>query len=349
MKIFSIIGARPQFIKSALLSQAIREFHKEFLLHTGQHYDFNMSGLFFKELGIPEPDINLNVGSGYHGEQTAQMIIGIERYLLKEKPDLVLIYGDTNSTLAGAIASAKLMIPVAHVEAGLRSYNRKMPEEINRIVADCFSTFCFCPCENAARNLEKEGIKEGIYIVGDVMFDLLKKWEEGKFSYRLDNKWAEEYWLMTFHRAENTVDPEPIKMIFNAIYKAKIDVYFPAHPRTRKFLNDFSILIPSNLHLIDPLGYPETMSRLKDSKGLITDSGGLQKEAYWLSKPCITLREQTEWIETVEEKANKVVGLDADLLFNEMTTDWFNKKANRNLYGDGESCKKIVEIINHGN
>ncbi len=345
MKIFTVVGARPQFIKTALLSLKLRVKHREYLVHTGQHYDSLMSDLFFKELNIPMPDENLEVGSGSHAVQTASMLVGLERSMLSIKPDLVLVYGDTNSTLAAALASAKLNIPIAHVEAGLRSYNTDMPEEINRIVSDKISKIRFCPCERAAKNLQKEGITDGVEVVGDVMYDLFKAWQAGRFSYKIKEKWEEGYWLMTLHRAGNTINPYAIKPLLKAFEDLKKPIYWPIHPRSWKFLKFHSLRLPSNLHLIDPLGYPEMMIRLKTAEGVLTDSGGLQKEAFWLGVPCLTLRDETEWTETIDAGANRLVGLKPELVIDGMMNKPVMKSNVSQPYGDGDACSRIVEAI----
>ena len=349
-KIVSIVGARPQFIKLAPLSKALREEGlNEIIVHTGQHYDDNMSDIFFEELNIPEPDYNLGIGSGSHGEQTGKMLIAIEEVLLKEKPDLVIVYGDTNSTLAGALASSKLHIKLAHVEAGLRSFNKNMPEEINRIVADHLSDILFCPTETAIRNLEKEGITKGVYLVGDIMFDALMHFSKlsGEKSKILEDLKLrpKEYYLLTIHRAENTDSFDRLKNILLAIAQFKTKVVFPIHPRTKNRIIEFGLenyVKNDNILLIDPVGYLDMISLEKDALAIFTDSGGVQKEAFWLRVPCITLRDETEWIETVNYGWNRLVGADIEKILeaerNIKEGDYIN-------FSNYYSAPKMKEII----
>ena len=302
-KILSVVGARPQFVKAASVSREIRKRFKEVLVHTGQHYDRNMSPIFFEELSIPKPDYNLEIGSGPHGEQTGRMLIEIEKVLLKEKPDIVLVYGDTNSTAAGALAGAKLHIPVAHVEAGLRSYNRSMPEEINRVIADHLSDLLFCPTETAVRNLSKEGITEGVFNVGDVMYDALianRKVAESKSKIlETMNLKPKTYLFATIHRAENTDEEKNLKNIIEAFGESGEVIILPIHPRTRKMIEKFGLEFTENVKVIEPVGYLDSTELQANAKKVVTDSGGVQKEAYMLKVLCITLREETEWVETV--------------------------------------------------
>lgn len=360
MKITTIIGARPQFIKAAVISRSISQLNKnnpshridEIIVHTGQHYDDEMSGLFFRELEIPEPKYNLDIGSGYHGFQTGKMLIAIEKVLQKENPDWVLIYGDTNSTLAGALAAAKLHIPIAHVEAGLRSYNRKMPEEINRVLADQLSQLLFCPSQTAVDNLALEGIKKGVHITGDVMMEAVK-FAENKIPKnpeilpRLGIK-PQEYLLATIHRAENTDDPNKLQEIFSAFESLDCAIVFPVHPRTRKLLEAMKYCPAKNINLIDPLGYFEIITLEKNAKMILTDSGGIQKEAYWLKIPCITLRDETEWIETVNNGWNVLTGSDSDkivMAFNSFKTPDMHPP----LYGDGNTSLYCIQKILEAN
>lgn len=315
MKIVSIIGARPQFIKCAPVSRALRTDHQEILVHTGQHYDENMSGIFFEELSIPTPDYHLGIGSGSHGAQTGRMLVAIEEVLLQEEPDMVLVYGDTNSTLAGALAAAKLHIPVAHVEAGLRSFDRSMPEEINRVLTDHASDLLFVPTENGVANLASEGIEKGVYRVGDVMVDALLFNRElaakSDILNRLDLD-AGAYYLATVHRASNTDAEQNLRSIMAAFASLDKPVIFPAHPRTRKFLEQYGITPESitNVRIIEPLPYLDMVRLLSQAAAVLTDSGGVQKEAYILQIPCITLRKNTEWVETVEDGWNVLAGAD---------------------------------------
>jgi UDP-GlcNAc3NAcA epimerase len=314
LKIVSIVGARPQFIKAAVLSRELRKEHTEILVHTGQHYDENMSAVFFEELGIPEPEYSLRVGSGLHGAQTGAMLSAIEKVLIKEAPDWVVVYGDTNSTLAGALAAVKLHVRVAHVEAGLRSFNRAMPEEINRVLTDHISTLLFCPTQTAVNNLKTEGIIEGVHLVGDLMFDALM-WAVEKAKNRPDplvrlKLHPGEYLLATVHRAENTDDPARLSGILQAFHSLAEPVIWPVHPRTRKKLAEVGFVPGPHIRLIEPVGSLD-MARLESAaRAILTDSGGVQKEAMWLHAPCITLRDETEWVETVQVGANQLCGAD---------------------------------------
>lgn len=345
MKIVSIVGARPQFIKAAAVSRKLRERHTEILIHTGQHYDTNMSDIFFDELGIPAPDINLGIGSGSHGAQTGQTLAKIETVLLKQQPDWLLVYGDTNSTLAGALAAAKLHIPVAHVEAGLRSFNHRMPEEINRVLADHISDLLFCPSQTAVNNLATEGITQGVHLVGDVMFDaLMYAVERAKTRASILNTLglqSKRYLLATVHRAENTDDEACLRGIFEAFETIEETIVLPLHPRTEKMLRKFN-LIPKaeNLKLIEPIGYPDMAMLAQNARLILTDSGGLQKEAYWLGVPCVTLRNETEWVETVQVGWNVIVGANRERIV-EVAREFSPPDAHPSLYGD-ESA--VVEI-----
>lgn len=316
MKVVTVVGARPQFIKAAPVSRELRKARTEILVHTGQHYDDAMSAVFFRELDIPEPDYNLGVGSGSHGEQTGEMLKRIEAVLVEEHPDWVLVYGDTNSTLAGALAAAKLHIPVAHVEAGLRSFNRRMPEEINRVLTDHLSTLLFCPTPTAVENLRREGITQGVHAVGDVMQEaLLWAAERARTqSTILERLGVQEkgYLLVTVHRAENTDDPARLEAILEAFAQIAEPIVFPIHPRTQARVEMFNLKSRleriAHLQVIPPVGYLDMVRLEQAARTILTDSGGIQKEAYWLGVPCITLREETEWIETVEAGANVLVG-----------------------------------------
>lgn len=345
MKIVSIVGARPQFIKAAVVSRVLRANPaiKELLLHTGQHYDENMSDIFFRELSIPEPDYNLEVGSGSHARQTGAMLQGIEDILINEKPDWVLVYGDTNSTLAGALAATKLHIPVAHVEAGLRSFNRDMPEEINRIVTDRISDILFAPTRTAVTNLENEGLGAVTYFTGDVMYDSVLFYRQRI----LENPQQfitpgipQNYLLATIHRAENTDHPQNLKNIFNAFSRLNSEIVLPLHPRTKNILESQSI-IPSNVRIIEPVGYLQMMKLTMDAQKVLTDSGGLQKEAYFLNRPCITLRTETEWIETLHDNWNIITGSDPDLIVNAVNCS-FPSQPQKDAFGDGNSALVIM-------
>lgn len=351
MKIASIVGARPEFVQLAPLSEELKKEHKEIIIHTGQHYDIEMSKLFFNELNISKPNYNLKVGSGGHGYQTGEMIKRIEDVLINERPDLVMVRGDTNSTLAGALAAVKLHIVTAHVEAGMRSFNRKMPEEINRVLTDHCSDLLFASTETAVVNLQNEGIVRGVYNVGDVMFDALlrnKKIAENKSNILQKlGLTKKEYCVLTIHRQENTDNKKILKNIFDALISSEKQIIFPVHPRTKKYLKEYdlwNIVNESNIKVIKPLGYLDFIKLVSCSKKVLTDSGGLQKEAYFLTVPCITLREETEWVETVKDGWNVVVGYDRakilDAIFN------FSPDGDQhNYFGNGDAAKKIVDIL----
>jgi UDP-N-acetylglucosamine 2-epimerase len=349
MKVVTIVGARPQFIKAAALSRALRKRHTEVLVHTGQHYDYEMSGVFFDGLELPAPDVNLEVGSGSHGWQTGRMLEGIEKVILEQRPGWLLIYGDTNSTLAGALAAAKLHVPVAHVEAGLRSFNRQMPEEINRVLADHVSDLLFCPSEPAVKNLAAEGITRGVHVVGDVMLDVLnwaRKRAEAKLSATLEKYSVKpgKYLLVTVHRSENTDHPERLSAIVGALNALEQPVLFPIHPRSRKMIAAGGYQLKPHVRLIDPVGYFEMVLLSGAARMILTDSGGLQKEAYWLGVPCVTLREETEWIETAQSGWNMVVGTDREKILKAVKE--FVPPANRqSLYGSGDTAERCVELL----
>lgn len=354
MKIVTVVGARPQFIKAAPVSRELRKNHNEILVHTGQHYDKNMSDIFFEELNIPKPDYNLNVGSGHHGKQTGEMLMKIEEILLNEKPDAMLVYGDTNSTLAGALAASKLHIPVIHIEAGLRSYNMHMPEEQNRILTDHLSTMLFCPTQNAVDNLAKEGITKGVYNVGDVMLDALLynlKIAEIKSNILADiNIAPKKYILATIHRAENTDNIENLTNIFKAFSELEWPIIVPLHPRTRNIIknnaNLFAFINDSNIKIIEPLAYLDMIMAMKHAKIIMTDSGGVQKEAYFLKTPCITLRTETEWIETVESGWNMLCKCSIDHIIKSVNImNNKEKAAHDNYYGDGNAAIYIADDI----
>jgi len=331
-----------------MVSRAIRPHCHEVLLHTGQHYDENMSRVFFEELELPEPDIHLGVGSGSHAEQTGQMMVGIERVAQGEKPDWVLVYGDTNSTLAGALAAAKLQIPVAHVEAGLRSFNRAMPEEINRLVCDHLSQALFCPSEQAVQNLAQEGITKGVYQVGDVMYDAVRFYiplakQRSRILEDLNLK-SGCYALATVHRAGNTDDPARLGAILAALGQVGLPVAFPVHPRTRKVIRNDGVTLPGNILAIDPVGYLDMLQLEANADCILTDSGGMQKEAYWVGARCLTLREETEWVETVEVGWNRLVGTDRDAIISAVKS-WRPSGERPPVYGDGQAAEKISEIL----
>ena len=305
MKIITVIGARPQFIKAAPVSHALAEVGvDETLIHTGQHHDKSMSDVFFDELGIPAPEYNLEIQGGLHGEMTGRMLAAIEEVLIKEKPDKVLVYGDTNSTLAGALAAVKLHLPVIHVEAGLRSFNRRMPEEINRIMTDHVSELLLGTSEVAINHLKAEGVFQGVHLVGDVMADINRSTREGLGDlHELLAQFGVEpkkYILMTWHRAENTDDSERLRSIAAAVNALSETVVLPLHPRTRMALERENISLNDNVKVVEPLSYRQMTALMCSSKCVLTDSGGVQKEAYWCRVPCITMRDETEWTETVD-------------------------------------------------
>jgi UDP-N-acetylglucosamine 2-epimerase len=350
VKILSIIGARPQFIKAAAVSRVLRERHREVLVHTGQHYDYEMSGIFFDGLDLPCPDTNLEVGSGRHGAQTAAMLKGIEDAVLAERPDYLLIYGDTNSTLAGALAASKLSVPVAHVEAGLRSFNRRMPEEINRVVADHLSDLLLCPSETAVRNLASEGITRGVHLVGDVMLDVLN-WARQQFAAKLPTVLERQglangrYLLATVHRSENTDDLARLSQILHAFNSLDEPVVFPVHPRARKMIAEAGCRVERHVRVIDPVGYMDMVALTVAARLVLTDSGGLQKEAYWLGIPCVTLRDETEWVETVASGWNTLVGADTERIIEGVRC--FAPSCPRPvLYGDGFAASRCVDLLN---
>jgi UDP-GlcNAc3NAcA epimerase len=348
MKVVSVVGARPEFIQAAPVSRALRPRHQEVLVHTGQHYDYEMSAMFFQELGLPAPDYNLEVGSGSHGQQTGDVLTRIERVLIDERPDWVLVRGDTNSTLAGALAAAKLHIPTGHIEAGLRSFNRWMPEEINRVVADHVADLLFCPTPAAVSNLAAEGIRRGVHLVGDVMYEailrnlpLAETRSQVLKRLRLSRR---GYLLLTIHRAENTDIQENLRAILTALDRLEEPVLFPVHPRTRKLLVELGWQPGPMVQLLGPQGYFDTLVLEKNARLLLTDSGGMQKEAYCLGIPCITLREQTEWVETVEVGWNQLVGADTDRIVDAVYS--FQPPAERPpLYGDGRTSQAIVRVL----
>ncbi len=347
MKVLTVVGARPQFIKARPVSAALAAAGAaEFLLHTGQHYDAAMSDNFFAELGLRAPDANLGVGSGPHGAQTARMLAGIEEHLLAVRPDWLLIYGDTNSTVAGALAAAKLHIPVAHVEAGLRSRNRRMPEEINRVVADHVSNRLYCPSAEAAANLAAEGITSGVHIVGDVMHDALRHFlplaSTRSPILSLLGLEPGSYHVATLHRAELTDDPELLQSVLRTLGSLAKPVILPLHPRTRARLNALSWSNPpdSRLRLVEPLGYLDMLRLVSASDRVLTDSGGLQKEAYWLGRPCITLRAETEWVETVAVGWNRLAGSNEETIRNALSEPI--PAFRPPLYGDGDAAIRIA-------
>lgn len=344
----SIVGARPQFIKAAPVSRALASNFKEVFIHTGQHYDYGMSDIFFAEMEMRPPDYNLGIGGGSHGEQTGKMLVELEKIFNQVNPDCVLVYGDTNSTLAGALAAAKAQIPLAHVEAGLRSYNRAMPEEVNRVLTDHVSAMLFCPTDAAVENLAREGIVKGVHRVGDVMCDA--------FLYNIANARAKSkilkqldlgmghYALATIHRAINTDNAERLGSILAALGRLSTQVVFPVHPRTRKMIQEWGLSAGPNVLMIEPAGYFDMLVLQESANCILTDSGGMQKEAYLAGIRCITLREETEWVETVSAGWNKLVGVNLDTIV-DAYNNWHPQGERAPLYGDGHSADQIGRII----
>lgn len=360
IEIMTIVGARPQFVKAAVFSRRVRmtpyagEIH-ETIVHTGQHYDDNMSDIFFREMDIPEPEFNLGIGSGSHGAMTGAMLAGIEELLLNHKPDVVLVYGDTNSTLAGALAAAKLHIPVAHVEAGLRSFMMMMPEEQNRRLTDHLSTWLFCPTQAAVSNLEHEGIQcrvpvkpssdEKVVVnCGDIMLEASLYYRARLVDTPLKNI-PKKFYLLTLHRAENTDDPARLSTIVQALNQyTDIEVVFPIHPRTRKIITNMGLSFASHIHMIEPVGYLEMLALENACSFVVTDSGGVQKEAYFFKKPCITLRDSTEWVELVEHGWNILVGADSKKI-NTALRSMPKYGDSSELYGNGQTSKTIADYL----
>ena len=354
MRVFSIVGARPQFIKAAPLSAALRQHHSEFLVHTGQHYDDDMSEVFFTQLGIPAPDVNLGVGSGGHAEQTAAMMLPLEALMIEQQPDWVLVYGDTNSTLAAALAAAKIHLPIAHVEAGLRSYNRTMPEEINRVLTDHLATLLFCPTQVAVDNLAKEGITTGVNITGDIMVDAVlhnvdAARRESKIHQQFGIAPGQPYLAATIHRPGNTDSPENLAEIIEAFNVAPMPVIFPVHPRTRKMIDAYNIQPGNNLKLVNPLGYVDMLALVDGAAALITDSGGLQKEAYILKTPCITIRPETEWVETVQSEWNRLCAAEHGAILGAIEAALtLHPELHPDFYGDGRAAERMVAALEMG-
>jgi len=350
MKILTIIGARPQFIKAGAVSREIAKHKdiKEVIVHTGQHYDSNMSDIFFEQMHIPKPDYYLGIGGKTHGAMTGQMIEKIEEVAFEEKPDVIMVYGDTNSTLAGAIVGSKLHIPIAHVEAGLRSFNMKMPEEINRILTDRVSKWLFCPTDTAVENLKKEGFDSfdcKIIKSGDVMQDAAMFYKE--YAKKPQNvKIEDKFILSTIHRAENTDDENRLKNIFEALetIAEEKQVILPLHPRTKKIIQNLGLKL-KNITIIEPVGYLEMVWLLDNSDMVITDSGGLQKEAFFFKKPCITLRDETEWVELIENGFNVLAGADKNKILDIYKNFKFNDDFEIDLYGNGKASEMICKEL----
>lgn len=339
-KVVSVVGARPQFIKLGPLSRELRKRFDEIIVHTGQHYDEAMSDLFFRQLEIPMPDFNLDIGSATHGAQTGRMLESLERILIDQKPDLVITFGDTNSTLAASLASSKLEIPSVHIEAGLRSFNRSMPEEINRIVADHTADLLFAPTQTAADHLKREGLSERTIVTGDIMVDSVQ-YVQSKLG---DQRFIDgNYDVLTLHRPYNVDHPEHLKLLFASLELLSNPIVFPVHPRTRNIIKQHQIRVPSQVKLLEPLGYIEFQSLLKYANKVITDSGGLQKEAYILGKPCITLRSETEWTETVESGWNILMDMTDPELADKIQR--FNPGSVRpDLYGKQVALQMVQQI-----
>ena len=348
MRILSVVGNRPQFIKSAPLSLALRNTGiEEVVLHTGQHYDRELSEVFFEELGLGPPAVRLDSGPGTHAEQTARMLPGVERAVLEREPDVVLVYGDTNSTLAGALAAAKLGVPVAHVEAGLRSFDRTMPEELNRMIVDRISALLFCPTDIAVANLAAEGLETGVHQVGDVMYDanlrlapVARERSEALESARVQ---PGRYLVLTLHREANARS-EPLARLAEALGRIEEPVVFPAHPRTAAALSDAGIRLAESVRVLPPVGYLDFAALTSQARLVLTDSGGVQKEAYWYGVPCVTLRSTTEWVETVEAGWNRLVNTDPDLIV-QAVREAAPPPQRPLLYGDGHAAERIADLL----
>jgi UDP-N-acetylglucosamine 2-epimerase len=351
MKVITVVGARPHFPKAAVVSRELRaRGHDEVIVHTGQHYDDQMSHVFFRQLGLPSPHVNLDAGPGTHAAQTARMLEGLETVFVQQRPDVVMVYGDTNSTLAGALAAAKLDLPVAHVEAGFRSYNRSMPEEVNRVVTDHVSRYLFCPTQHAVECLECEGIVAGVHLVGDVMFDSLlaampKAQAMAPDLLRSRSVSRGAYYLATIHRAANTDDPGTLRCLFEALGQLDAPVILPLHPRTRAALPATGIEPARNVRLEDPVGYIEMLALEANARAVLTDSGGVQREAYFLEVPCVTLRQDTEWPELLTTRWNTLAGCDPTVIVKSAQAPRPSTPP-PSVFGDGTAAKKIVEILN---
>ncbi|MBK5256226.1 MAG: UDP-N-acetylglucosamine 2-epimerase (non-hydrolyzing) [Vicinamibacteria bacterium] len=346
-RVLTIVGARPQFVKAAPLVSAFRKRFDHTLLHTGQHFDDAMSGAFFRELGIPRPQIHLGIAGGAHGAMTGAMLAAIEVALLRVKPKVVVVLGDTNSTLAGALAAAKLHIPVAHVEAGLRSFDMKMPEEVNRRLTDHVSSLLFCPTRVAAKNLAREGVSKGVFVVGDVMTDVLKQMRKPARAALRSMELPRDFYFATVHRQENTDDRSRLLSILEALGTLPYPVVLPLHPRTRGRLKSFRLKIPANVRTMDPVSYTQSLGLSLGARAVLTDSGGLQKEAFLLGKPCLTLRDTTEWTETLEGGANRLVGSETATIVRAVRTIERNPPVVKPglIYGDGRTASRITGLI----
>jgi len=355
MRIAVIVGTRPQIIKTAsVIQEALKQSLEVEIIHTGQHYDYRLSQVFFEEFGLPDPKVNLEVGSGSHAYQTGEIMLRLEKYLVENAYSLVVVPGDTNSALAGALTSVKLGIPVAHIEAGARCYDMRMAEEINRRLIDHCSKLLFAPTLNCKKNLEKESVIGEIHLTGDTMYDVFLKFMDKADRSDILEKLKlrdKEYGLLTLHRAENVDNPTRLRKILEGVVKANIEIIFPIHPRTANRLREFNISLKnSNVRLIDPLGYVDMLKLLKYAKLILTDSGGLQKETFWSKTPCITLRDRTEWIETVDMGVNFLVGAYTDEIvqtmnFIEKNYELIREKFRENPFGDGYAARRIVKIV----
>ena len=350
MRVLTVVGARPQFIKAAPVSRALRAAHEEILVHTGQHYDSALSDVFFEELGLPAPDVRLAVGSAAHCAQTGRMLEAIERVIEARRPDVLLVYGDTNSTLAGALAAAKRHLPVVHVEAGLRSGDRRMPEEINRVLTDHVSTLCCCPSPVAAAHLAREGITAGVHVVGDVMLDALLSTRARVLADQGPGRpGAPKGILFTLHRAAHTDDPAQLRRIIDAVGALEEPVRWPVHPRTRAALALHDVSMPAHVEACEPLGYHDLVRAVLASRVVLTDSGGLQKEAYWLGVPCVTLRGTTEWVETIDAGWNRLVDPEqpalADRLVAAVAEAVPPGDGPRDAYGAPGAASRIVALL----
>ncbi len=346
-RILTVVGARPQFVKAAPLVAALRKRFEHILLHTGQHFDDAMSGAFFRELGIPKPQIDLGIAGGSHGAMTGAMLAAIEAALTRVKPSLVVVLGDTNSTLAGALAATKLHIPVAHVEAGLRSFDMKMPEEVNRRVTDHVSSLLFCPTRSAAANLAREGIRDGVVVVGDVMTDVLKKMKQPARAALRKMDLPRDFYFATVHRQENTDDRSRLEGILEGLGRLSYPVVLPLHPRTLSRLKKFKLSVPASIRTMGPVSYAQSLGLSLGARAVLTDSGGLQKEAFLLKKPCLTLRDTTEWTETLKGGANRLVGAKPESIVRAVRTIERNPpKVNPGvIYGDGRSAERIARTL----
>lgn len=360
-QIATIVGARPQFIKAAPLSIALQQRFDQIIIHTGQHYDPSMSEVFFVQLSIPKPNCYLDVGSGSHAVQTARILERVEAVLRDVRPDVAVVFGDTNTTLGAALAAAKLNIPIAHVEAGLRSFRKDMPEEINRVLTDHLATWLFAPSEVAVNNLRREGISAGVHQVGDIMLDALRLFERATGASEILERLEVvqgQYVLLTVHRHDNADDLNRIENIFRALKRIDRPIVFPCHPRTRKTMNELGLELVGDgiarvkgsplVKVIPPVGYLEMLALEKYASLILTDSGGVQKEAYWLGVPCVTLRHETEWPETIQVGANILAGTNPDDILDAIRrfeTEGVPNSVDRTIYGDGHTAEKICRVL----